>query len=137
MPSTSEGLRTLLLVAGIAPLTSTSSEAMPLVVQKGDVMVNRGNGFQVVTGSVEVEPGSTVVVQEGGAAEFVCSESSRMAVGPGYHPVPIECATVPQEQAQAFELDTAGYLLIGAGVLGGAVTIIEGTKDSDNSASAQ
>jgi hypothetical protein len=93
-------------------------------------------GFQAVTGSVEVEPGSTVVVQEGGAAEFVCSESSRMAVVPGYHPVPIECATVPQEQAQAFELDTAGYLLIGAGVLGGAIAIIEGTKDSDSSASA-
>ena len=109
---------------------------MVLVVQKGEVLVNRGEGFKSVTGSVEIEPGSTVVVQEGAAAEFVCSELSRLAIVPGYHPVPAYCGSAPQ--GQAFELDTAGYLLIGAGVLGGAIAIIEGTDDDDDkSASAQ
>ena len=126
--------RLLLAAAGFA-VASAPAGAMTLIVQKGEVLVSRGDGFQAVTGSVEIEPGATVVVQEGAAAEFVCSESSRMAVAPGYHPVPGDCAP---SQPQAFELDTAGYLLIGAGVLGGAIAIIEGTSgDSDRPASAQ
>ena len=125
----------LLAAAGFAAIASAPAQAMTLIVQKGEVLVNRGDGFQAVTGSVEIEPGATVVVQEGGAAEFVCSDSSRLAMVPGYHPVPADCAP---SQAQAFELDTAGYLLIGAGVLGGAIAIIEGTgNDSDRPASAQ
>jgi hypothetical protein len=47
---------------------------MTLVVQKGEVLVNRGEGFRPITGSLEIEQGSTVVVQEGAAAEFVCSD---------------------------------------------------------------
>jgi hypothetical protein len=128
--------RRLLAAAGFAAVASASAEAMTLVVQKGEVLVNRGDGFQPVTGSVEIEPGATVVVQEGAAAEFVCSEASRLAMVPGYHPVPADCGSAPQ--GQAFELDTAGYLLIGAGVLGGAIAIIEGTSnDDDKSVSAQ
>ena len=54
-------------------------------------------------------------------------------MAPGYHPVPVDCGS----QDQAFELDTAGYLLIAAGVLGGAIAILEATSDDDKSASAQ
>ena len=124
----------LLAAAGFAAVASAPAEAMTLVVQKGEVLVNRGDGFRPVTGSMEIEPGSAVVVQGGAAAEFVCSESIRFAMAPGYHPVPVDCAR-PQEQA--FEIDTAGYLLIGAGVLGGAIAILEATSDDDKSASAQ
>jgi hypothetical protein len=127
--------RLLLAAASCAAVASVPAAAMTLVVQKGEVLVNRGDGFQPVTGSVEIEPGATVVVQEGGAAEFVCSESSRLAMVPGYHPVPADCGP---SQAQAFELDTAGYLLIGAGVMGGAIAIIAATDNNDDkSASAQ
>ena len=76
----------LLAAAGFAAIASAPAQAMTLIVQKGEVLVNRGDGFQAVTGSVAIEPGATVVVQEGAAAEFVCSESSRMAMVPGYPP---------------------------------------------------
>lgn len=130
-----ERCRTLAVAAVFAALAVPSAEAMIVVVQKGEVLVNRGDGFQAVMGSVEIAPGSTVVVQEGAAAEFVCSDSSRLAILPGYHPVPTDCATAAQ--AAPFELDTAGYLLIGAGVLGGAIAIIESTGGDDMAASAQ
>jgi hypothetical protein len=123
-----------LIAATMALFASVPAEAMTLVVQKGEVLVNRGGGFEPVSGSVEIEPGQTVVVQEGGAAEFVCSESSRLGIAPGYHPVPADCGL---QQAQAFELGAGGYLLIGAGVIGAAVAIYEASNDSDNPASAQ
>jgi hypothetical protein len=123
-----------LIAATMALFVSVPAEAMTLVVQKGEVLVNRGGGFEPVSGSVEIEPGSTVVVQEGGAAEFVCSESSRLGLVPGYHPVPADCG--PQ-QAQAFELGAGGYLLIGAGVIGAAIAVYEASNDVDEPASSE
>jgi hypothetical protein len=126
----------LLAIASIAAVASAPVEAMTLIVQNGEVLVNRGDGFRPITGSLEIEQGGTVVVQQGAAAEFVCADMSRRVLGPGYHQVPANCG--PAAQAQAFELDTAGYLLIGAGVLGGAIAILEGTSsDSNRPASAQ
>ena len=67
----------LLAIVGIAAVASAPVEAMTLVVQKGEVLVNRGDGFRPITGSLEIEQGGTVVVQEGAAAEFVCADLSR------------------------------------------------------------
>ena len=129
-------MRTLklgLIAASFAAVASLPAEAATLVVQQGEVLVNRGGGYTPVTGSVELEPGTTVVVKEGGAAEFVCADATRLAIAPGYHPVPADCAPA----SQAFQLDTPGYLLIGAGVIGGFIAIYEATKDDDKAASGQ
>ena len=134
--------RSTALALGCALLLGTSfaAEAMTLVVNKGEVRVSRGAGFRPVSGTINVEPGYTVIVDAGGQAELICSDGGRLdLIQPGYYPVPVDCAAGQswlESMNTAFEpLGAAGPLLVGGAVLGGTIAIIRNSDSDDKPAS--
>ena len=116
-----------LLGLGLAIVAGPAAYAMTLVVQKGPVLLNQGDGYRSVTGSVDVAAGNAVVVQGGGAAELICSSDRRWTMDAGYYPVPEDCGAAPPQQIE-------GYI-VGAGAVGGAIMAIEASRDQDKPAS--
>jgi hypothetical protein len=50
---------------------------------EGQVLVNAGQGYRLVDGSTQLEPGGTVVANPGAVAEVVYSGTCRVTVQPG------------------------------------------------------
>lgn len=75
------------IAALAATLISTSIpatvHAATLQATQGVVQINRGSGFEPVTGSTTVNPGDIVTVQPGGNAQVVYPDGSIQAVQPG------------------------------------------------------
>jgi hypothetical protein len=111
---------------GLAMAAGPAAVAMTLVVQKGPVLLNQGDGYRPVTGTVDVAAGNSVVVQGGGAAELICSGDRRWKMDVGYYPVPEDCGAAPPQQIQ-------GYI-VGAGAVAGATMAIEASRDQDKPA---
>ena len=66
-----------------AALFSTSSFAATVNATQGQVLVNQGQGYQQVPGSVEAGPGATVVVNPGGSAQILYPDGCSVAVQRG------------------------------------------------------
>lgn len=61
----------------------TSVSAATLQVTQGAVQINRGQGFEPITGSTTVNPGDIVTVQPGGTAHVIYPDGSIQSVQPG------------------------------------------------------
>ena len=49
----------------------------------GDVLINRGNGYEQVRGTSEVKVGATVMARPGGSAQVVYNDKCSLTVRPG------------------------------------------------------
>lgn len=99
--------------------------AATLQVTQGTVQINRGQGFEPVTGSTTVNPGDVVTVQPGGNAQIVYPDGSIQPVQPGSVASvgPGSAAPAPVESGGQQVLSQAanpGGLPGGAGGAGGA-----------------
>jgi hypothetical protein len=56
--------------------------AATVTATQGQVMINRGQGYQLLVGSTEVDPGATVIVNPGGSAQVVYPDGCQVAVEP-------------------------------------------------------
>ena len=56
--------------------------AATVTATQGQVMVNRGTGYQLLVGSTDVGPGATVVVNPGGSARVVYPDGCAVTVEP-------------------------------------------------------
>src|SRR5438552_72808 len=72
------------LVCLISALSlGTSAVAATVTATQGQVLVNRGNGYQRVVGSTQAGTGATVVANPGGSAQVVYSDGCVVTVEPG------------------------------------------------------
>jgi hypothetical protein len=54
-----------------ATATGGTSFAATVTATKGQVLINRGGGYQLVVGTTDANPGTTIVVNPGGSARVV------------------------------------------------------------------
>jgi len=71
------------MVSALFALLSTSAEAAQLADIQGTVLLNRGNGFERVLGSVPLQPGDRVMATGGGSARIVYSPACTTVVSSG------------------------------------------------------
>jgi hypothetical protein len=79
-------IRPLLLIAALAvPLLPVASplEAATLEEIRGEMLVDHGAGFALVSGPTALNPGDTVIANPGGGALIVYSNECKVPVQPG------------------------------------------------------
>jgi hypothetical protein len=78
-------MRILTAVVGMITSLSlcTSAFAATVTTTQGQVLVNRGQGYQRVTGSTHANAGATVVANPGGSAQVVYADGCAVTVEPG------------------------------------------------------
>jgi hypothetical protein len=64
-------------------IASVPAQAATLTPEKGQVLVNKGNGYQLATRPLEVAPGHVVVANPGGAARVTFPDGCDVKVLPG------------------------------------------------------
>jgi hypothetical protein len=71
------------IVAFVAAIAvDGASFAATVTATQGQVMINRGQGYQLLVGSSDVDPGATVVVNPGGSARVVYPDGCAVTVEP-------------------------------------------------------
>jgi hypothetical protein len=115
--------------AAVALLTgicfTTASLAATVNAVSGQVLVNKGDGYQQVAGATEANPGDTVVVNPGGSGSIVYPDGCVVQVQPGT--VATIAPSSPCTAGSGFNTTTfaIGALVIGGGV-GGAILLGQG-----------
>jgi len=112
----------------LAVSVSTASFAATVNVLQGQVLLSRGQGYQLVDGATEAEPGATVVVNPGGIAQIVYPDGCMVQVQPpavvAIAPQsPCQTQQPPTDGQQATDGTTVGYgtVAVGAVVVGGGI----------------
>lgn len=87
-------------MATIAAITAASSANAAIVAPNGVVLVNRGNGFERVNGTVQLGNGDRVLVNEG-SATAICQNGTPTDMSPGsvYTIGSTVCGTAVEQQA--------------------------------------
>ncbi len=117
-------------------LFTTSAFAAMVNATQGQVLVNQGSGYQQVAGSVDVGPGTTVVVNPGGGAQIVYPDGCAVAVQPGsVYTIAPQSPCLAQGGGEATSGPNGTTLAIGAVVVGGGVAALLLLNDGDKSAS--
>jgi hypothetical protein len=101
-------------------LIGGQAAAATLTVLQGSVMVNRGSGYQPVTGSTEVAPGDQVIAGPDSQAMLAYPDGTSALVEPGDVVSVAEGGAVPAgEAAVSGALDTTTVVIGGVVVAGG------------------
>ena len=117
-------------------LFTTSAFAAMVNATQGQVLVNQGSGYQQVAGSVDVGPGTTVVVNPGGGAQIVYPDGCAVAVQPGsVYTIAPQSPCLAQGGGEATSGVNGTTLAIGAVVVGGGVAALLLLNGGDKSAS--
>src|SRR5262249_8737469 len=95
--------------------------AATVTANQGQVMINRGQGYQLVVGSTEADPGATVIVNPGGSALVVYPDGCHVTVEPFTVHAINEVSVCADKSATAADSSkkTLYYVLGGAAVVGG------------------
>lgn len=105
-----------LFLAALAPAEAA------ILTSNGVVMVNRGNGFELVQGATEVNPGDTVLVNEG-SAQMVYPDGTTAALEPGQLHTVLEAPPSPPPAVEAVAPATTGGLTTTTLVVGGVAAV--------------
>jgi hypothetical protein len=96
----------------------------------GQVLVNAGQGFRLVNGSIQLEPGATVVANPGAVAQVVYAGGCTVTVQPGSVYLIASQAPCPTgEPTQSGGLTDKGGSSGGSGtawMIGGAALVVGG-----------
>ncbi len=126
------------------PLVATPCLAATFQPAHGEVLINHGQGYQLVTGPIELNPGDAVMVNPNGTATIVYDGGCSVPVQPGaiatIAPQPpcgsplspeaaqaVDQAPPPHSDSTAFALGATGVGL-GAVGLGAAIYAITQSK---------
>ena len=95
--------------------------AATVTATQGQVMINRGQGYELVVGSTEAAPGATVIVNPGGSALVVYPDGCEVTVEPfTVHAInAISVCSDKSATAADSSKKTLFYVLGGAALLGG------------------
>ena len=119
----------------LAGCFGTPSFAATVSVVQGQVLVNRGQGYEQVVGTTSANPGDTIVVNPGGSAQVVYPDGCTVPVVPGS--VVSVASQSPCLVTGATETTgvNATTLAIGAAVVAGGVGAVILLNQKDKSAS--
>lgn len=100
----------------VLSLMSGPAAAATLTVLQGNVLVNRGTGYQLVSGASEVAPGDQVFADPDGQAMLAYPDGTSTVVEPGNVVSVTESGAAP---VAAGALNTSTLIIGGAVVAGG------------------
>lgn len=128
--------RTLVAMVGVL-LGSLQASAATIESVSGSVFVNRGKGFEAVTGGTQVQVGDIVMVRDGGEALVVFTDGCQARVAPTQTITVGEASpcSLTKEANLKPELPAPGSMLLGAAVIGGAVAGAVALSNSDSKSS--
>ncbi len=134
------GIRLALLVAAVAcvlPLFGASLRAASLEGIQGEVLVDRGGGFDIVAGPTTLSPGNSVIANPGSSALIVYSAECKVSVQPGAVVAVHESAPCGNGGGGSSGTFGSTTLLVGAAVagLGAGAAILLTAGDSEAPAS--
>lgn len=112
--------------AGI--LMSAASFAATVDAIQGSVSINRGGGFQPVTGATPAKSGDTVMVRPGGSAQITYENGCT-------HTATVDGVYIVQDNPICEVGFTGTNFLVGAAVVGGVVGAVILLSDDDKPAS--
>ncbi len=120
----------LFALIGVASMTlaSVAASAATLDSIQGEVLVNRGGGYEVVNGPTELKPGDSAMANPGGSAQVVYADGSVVPVQPGSVVTVGETATAAGGGLSTSTLVVGG--LVVAGGVGLAVALSNKGSDS-------
>ena len=72
-----------LIASGPCILCGLPALATTVFATQGQVLINRGQGYQQVAGSSQANPGDTVVANPGGSGQIVYADGCTVQVRPG------------------------------------------------------
>ena len=75
--------RALYFVPGLLIFLSLPAFAATVDLVKGKVLINRGQGFQQVTGGAQANAGDQLMASPGGSAKLVYSDRCQVSIVPG------------------------------------------------------
>lgn len=102
----------------LACLVGTAAKAATLEAIQGQVMVNKGNGYRFVSGTVELNPGDMVIANSGGGAQLIYGDGCNVPVQAG------AAVTVGDQSPCAAQGGSNGGPALGPGTLAlGAVVV--------------
>jgi hypothetical protein len=122
----------LLALSCAACIVSSGVEAATLGAVHGNVLVDRGGGYETVRGATNLKPGDTVMSEAGGSAQIVYPDGCIVPVERGAVVVVTEAS--PCLKVGWLEVpEIPKEFLIGVGVMGAiaGAAIIWGNSDSD------
>lgn len=113
------------IVAAVAAVLAfgTPASAATLIGVSGQVLVNRGKGFELAENGLDLKPGDIVVANPGSTAQVIYPEGCLAPVTPGAIvaiPVNAPCAA-PPVQTGALPALGLGPLLLGGGAAAGGI----------------
>jgi hypothetical protein len=114
-------LASIALIAGVA--FSLPALAATVESGKGQVLINRGGGFQPVAGGAQAGAGDAVMVSPNGSAQIVYSDGCSIPVVPG-NVITVTAESPCKSFAQANQTPDLTPWVIGAIVLGGGATAV-------------
>mgnify|MGYP006898467137 FL=1 len=113
-------------------LAPESASAATLTVLTGEVFLSNGQGYQAVSGQINVEPADCLLINPGGSAEITYDDGAIVKLGPGSTMcVGTSAADQTGHNASSIAAGDAGpnYMmlgLVGVGVIGGAIALSQG-----------
>ena len=115
-------------------LGNLAAQAATLDGVQGEVMVNRGNGYELATNGMELQPGDVVVVNPGGAAQLTYGSGCAVPLQVGAV-VPVS-TTAPCSPLTTGATETPAPLnamtfTIGAVVVGGGIAALVALNGND------
>lgn len=124
------------MAAVAAPFLMTAvAHGARLQVLKSEVYLDRGKGFQQVSGTINSVGGLKILVKDGGKARIECSETSSVTFEyPGVYEITDDCAPVsvfdttvlPEAGLSASTAAVLGLAAVGVGV---AIAVSGGDDD--------
>lgn len=124
------------LISGVLCLaTASAASAATLTPVSGSVLLNTGAGYKPVSGSVEVKPGDSILVNAGGKAELAYGVCATYEITPGDVVYVAEDKSIPCAGAVlgAGGGIGTGTLLIGAAAVAVGVGIVVGVSSGSDS----
>lgn len=120
------------LCFGLSLLVATASSAATIEPIKGDLSINRGQGFQKVDGIIEAKEGDAVMVSPDGSAGVTYPDGCKVSLEPGMVMTIAAlspCASRSYAREQDFNKAGLVYWGIIIGVSGGVIyEITQATK---------
>src|SRR5262245_12611538 len=119
-------MRRVVLALTGAVLFSGSTFAATVNAIQGQLLVNEGQGYRLVPGTVEAGPGATVVVNPGGNGVIVYPDGCKVPVEPGSvytiaPDSPCQTGAIPPPNPDQSASNANYYILGGIGLAGAGV----------------
>src|SRR5688500_19480005 len=114
-----------IIFAAVSLLCVAAAEAATVQVLNGPVYVNRGQGFQAISGVAEAVPGDVAMAGAGGSGQLVYDDGCKVDIAPG--------STVAVQERSPCKRGGAPWFnyALAATVVGGTIAAIIVTEDDD------